>query len=340
MFGFIVDNLTLTRIDLLYDNAILLSYLIIIGASILFLNAYETSKKRFVFFDRISLWIPIIMQFMFGGLFSGFVVFYSRSATLAANWPFILGLIALLIGNETFRTRYKKLNFQIALFFVGLFSYFIFSLPILFKSVGAGVFFSSGAIALIAIWLVIFALFKINPEKIRKDIYALSILTFSIYLIFNFLYFTNVIPPIPLSLKEIGVYHKVARNQEGKYIVEFEPRKWYDIKEKWRPTFHRQANEPVYIFSSVFAPTKINTTIFHQWYYFDAPQNTWVKSSRVGFPIFGGQDGGWRGYSLKENVWQGKWRVDVVTDRNQIIGRITFTIKEAASDLILKKSEL
>ena len=122
--------------------------------------------------------------------------------------------------------------------------------------------------------------------------------------------------------------------------MEYEPKKWYDIQEKWRPTFHRFENEPVYIFSSVFAPTRINTDIFHQWYYFDTSQNKWITSTRVGFPIIGGTDGGYRGYSLKKNVRPGTWRVEVVNTHNQILGRLTFTIEDVSSPPMLEKNML
>jgi len=90
--GFIIDNLTLTRIDLLLDNLILFSYLVVAGSVIVFLNFYERGVfTGFVgrFFAPARLVAPIAMQFAFGGLFSGFFIFYSRSASLSASWPFL-----------------------------------------------------------------------------------------------------------------------------------------------------------------------------------------------------------------------------------------------------------
>ena len=48
IFGFIVDNLTLTRVDQLFDNAILLTYVFLAMGSLLFYmrGVQESSMKR------------------------------------------------------------------------------------------------------------------------------------------------------------------------------------------------------------------------------------------------------------------------------------------------------
>ena len=43
--------------------------------------------------------------------------------------------------------------------------------------------------------------------------------------------------------------------------------------------------------------------------------------------IFGGRDGGYHTYSIKGNIIPGLWRVDIETERGQIIGREEFKIE-------------
>src|SRR5439155_22007289 len=48
---------------------------------------------------RWRTWLPALTQFALGGLWSGFLVFYSRGASLAASWLFLTVLAAFLVGN-------------------------------------------------------------------------------------------------------------------------------------------------------------------------------------------------------------------------------------------------
>lgn len=52
----------------------------------------------------------------------------------------------------------------------------------------------------------------------------------------------------------------------------------------------------------------------------------WETSDKIEFEITGGRDGGYRGYSYKTNILEGKWKVDVTTNDDMILGRINFTV--------------
>ncbi len=156
-----------------------------------------------------------------------------------------------------------------------------------------------------------------------------------IYIIINIFYFTNIIPPIPLSLKDADVYHSVER-ANGDYIVEYEQRKWYEFYKKYKNEFNRALGEPVYFYSAVFSPTDLNTKIFHSWQYFDEDKGEWIESFRFKYQIVGGRDGGYRGYSIKENIFSGRWRVDVMTEREQLLGRYKFTVVDVQIPPVLE----
>lgn len=337
LIGFIVDSLTLTRIDQLFDNAILSSYILIAALSIIVANAYDSGKMRNWLMNHIAPFLPLVIQFAFGGLFSGFLVFYSRSSSFTASWPFIAILLLLILGNETLKARYLRLTFQISIFFIVAFSYFIFLVPVLLKSMGDDIFIFSGFISLLTVWLLIRILRRVAFSRYEESRTILKSSILTIYVAFHVLYFTNIIPPLPLSLKEIGIYHSVAR-QNGNYLLSFEPAPWYEFRET-SGIFHVQNNGGrVYAFSSVFAPAQLSTTISHRWQKFDEKTSLWVTMSRVPFPISGGRDNGFRGYTIKENVTPGKWRVDVVTAREQVIGRFSFTVLPEATTPLLETS--
>ena len=121
--GFIFDSFTLQRIDLLFENLVILSYLVISGGSIILLNYYEEYPPKKSFFVRMQNLLPLFIQFAFGGLFSAFFIFYTRSATFSSSWPFMLILLFLLIGNEFFRNYYQRLTFQGSIYFMAVFSF-------------------------------------------------------------------------------------------------------------------------------------------------------------------------------------------------------------------------
>lgn len=327
--GFIVDSLTLRRIDLLAENLIFMAYIAAVAAGIATMNLYMGGKLKSRAFEYAVPVIPAVIQYAIGGLMSGFVVFYSRSSALSASWPFLLLLVFLLIGNESFKKHYARFSFQVCILFFALLSFSIFSMPILLGSMGPAVFLLSGAVSLVAVALFLFALHVRVPKLVRKSLKSTVISITGIFVAVMALYFGNAIPPIPLSLMDSGVYHKVVPS-DGGYILYRESGSNCGFL-CFRETIHIFPGEPVYAYSAVFAPTRLGTVIAHRWQRYDEASGRWQTQSVVSFPIRGGRDNGYRGYSMKSNVLPGKWRVDVITGGEQVIGRINFAVERAVA---------
>ncbi|PIQ92467.1 MAG: hypothetical protein COV70_00490 [Parcubacteria group bacterium CG11_big_fil_rev_8_21_14_0_20_39_22] len=328
VIGFIWDSLTLTRIDRLYDNLVLTSYLVIAAVGIVVWNAYETPASSGKNVPKIVLWLPLLIQFAFGGLFSGYIIFYSRSASLFASWPFLLFLSLFFFGNELFKKKYLRLAFQVSVFFIATFSYFTFSIPVLIGRIGAWVFILSSIVSLITVLLLIKVLKYFSRERVEKSRRYIISGIVTIFILFNVSYFANIIPPIPLSLKDIGIAHSVSITKKGEYSISYEPTPWY-IPRTISRTYNRYGNEPVYVFSSIFAPTGLTATVYHDWLFYKDSEKIWVKTDHIPFTVEGGAGDGYKGYTFKRNISPGKWRVQVVTERGQIIGQINFEVKES-----------
>ena len=340
LFGFIFDNLTLTRIDRWIDNLLLLTSLSTVAVCVLVLNLHDAGRIRIRSAHRLDWLLPLIMQFAIGNLFSGYIVFYIRSGSLAKSWPFLLFLAFFFFGNEVFRSRYQRMAFRTGIFYIALFSFCIFSVPILFNATGIWIFLLSGIVSLAVFSGVLYLQFRIAPAYTRGGRPTLILTIGSIYALFNIFYFTNIIPPIPLSLKELSLYHNIESSVEGHlYRVTYEPKRWYEYLPFVRETYEQMPGMPVYAYSSVFAPTDIRTTIFHRWSYVDAPSGQWRSAGTVPFGILGGRDGGYRGYSIKTGVTPGTWRVEVVTGRGQLLGRKTFNVVAAKALPTLETGE-
>lgn len=322
--GFILDALTLRRVDNLYENAVFVSYFLIIGFSIIAINYIEAGKYEREWVGRMHPFLLLLIQFALGGLFSGFSIFYFRSGSLLSSWPFILILFALLITNESMRKRYERLIFQISLLFVALFFFTIFAVPVVLGHMGATIFILSGVASLVLIIGFVYLLWRLVPERVEKSrrslVYAIS----SILILINVLYFTNLIPPIPLSLKNAGVYHSISR-AGGEYVAK-EDQQSVISKLQIFDNIYIKKGEPVFAYSAVFAPNNITTTIVHNWKHFDSKNSRWVSTDRIPYTVIGGVGRGFRGYTQKSNLEEGLWTVNVETERGQVIGRITFEV--------------
>ncbi len=333
MLGFIWDTLTLTRVDLLFSNIVFTAYLLIAAGSIIILHTHAAGRLRM---GLASVrFLTLLIPFAFGNLLSGYLVSYTKSGSLFASWPFLVALLFLAAGNELFKKRYQLLIFQLSVLFISIFSYATFLLPVLLKRIDGTVFLISGAVSLLVFGGIIFILNLINAKPLRGRLLWGSIT--GLYLLFNVAYFTNLIPPLPLSLREIGVYHTVTP-ESGRYRLTYEGAAWYRLFERTSRTIHLATGEGAHVFSSVFAPVGLTTTLFHHWYYF--ANGEWVERHQVAFQIQGGREGGYRVYSFKQEMPLGDWRVDVTTKRGQVVGRIYFSADLATVPLQLLEREL
>jgi hypothetical protein len=331
--GFLSDNLILLkRVDLWTTDALFLFYLVVSSSGIVLINLIEAGRLRRPWVIAAAPFIPIVIQFAFGGLFSGFLSLYSRSAAYAASWIFVVLVAALLLGNERLSRFYVRVPIQISILFTTLFSFLIFFLPVVFHEIGPWMFLGSGVLALILIALFVSGLIRLVPET-RKDLTTSARAIAVIYVVFNILYFTNAIPPLPLSLKDAGVYHSVVHDtQNGDYDVTGEPLPWYDVFFlRYNSVFHESPGDRAFVYTAIFAPSGLSTQILHEWQYYDEAKGKWVTEATIRYPITGGRDGGYEGYSESLDPAPGKWRVDVVTQYGQLIGRVSFTVVAAST---------
>lgn len=322
LVGFTIDSIALRRVDFFWGNVLLFSYLAVASVSIVLFHLIHSGRLRGKFFLFLLPFTTIAIQFGFGGLFSGFVVLYSHSAAVATSWVFVVALAALMIGNERFRRYYTQFVFQASILFVALFTFLIFFTPLLVGSIGTTVFLISEGIAVGLTVLFLRGFAWLMPEIFRDVRWTVRKTLTSILLLFNVLYFTNAIPPLPLALKEAGVYHDVRKVGNG-YAVRAEPRTWYQQYLNYNTTFHAAPGERAYVFTAIFAPTRFTMTVSHDWEYYDG--SAWVLKNSVSFAIIGGRDGGYRGYTYMDKPDPGAWRVNVRSG-GKLIGRVAFSV--------------
>lgn len=332
VLGFVFDALTLKRVDLFWENLWVAAHFLGVAVCMILVHMHEDNKIDSRDPDKIHFWFISVLQFFFGGLLSTFLVFYFRSGSIAASWPFILILTIAFIANESLRKHADRLNFHLGLFFLSIFAFTIFIVPVFLHQIGPTVFIISGAVSLLSFWIFMMIFGYFAGEKFERGRTTLILVVGGIFVSINFLYFANLIPPIPLSLKASGIYHSIARNIEGEYVVEREDKDPFSFL-NFSEDVHVVKGDTLYAYNAIFSPPYFNTNIIHEWQWHDPKSGKWITKSSVDLTVPGGREEGYRTYSLKRNLDSGgKWRVNVLTAKGQLIGRMRFNLVLVTSE--------
>lgn len=324
--GFGWDSLTLGRIDYFFDRAILASYLFGASLFIYLFNVADDGVFKKTFLARFEEYFPLAIQFFFGGLCSAFVVYFFRSVSFSKTIVFFFVLVGMLIGNEFLDKRMSNKYLQFSSYFLVNFTFFTFFIPVVMKMMNTWVFLLSGFISLLTTVGLIVFIYKSSPST-RKEIHEGKMLAMvlGIFLTINAFYFLNLIPPVPLALETGIVAHKVEK-VGGNYEVTFEKSPWYNFWTNNRSKFVYEEGSPVYMFTSIFAPSELTKKVKHQWKWYDRKTKEWKQSDAISYEISGGRDEGYRGFTMKQRITPGKWKVEVVTDEGLVLGIIPFNV--------------
>jgi hypothetical protein len=323
--GFGFDSYSFRRIDLPNTQILFIAYLTVSAVAILWLHRMIARQEQGKPMPKWHSILPMAAQFALGGMWSAFLVFYTRGAVFASAWPYLLVLVAIFIGNEVFKHYHSRLVFTAILFFFGLYSYAIVTAPILTRNIGNFTFLFAGIAALGIFLIFARAIRAMGMRQWREARAPIAGGVIAVYAVLNLFYFTGVLPPLPLALADSGVYHAVAKKGDV-YQAQGETQPWF-TRFGAAPVLHLAQGEGIYVYSAVFAPIKLSTRIVHRWQHYDAIQRKWRTVSKVAYAINGGRDGGYRGYTLTHHVASGDWRVDVDTPDGHIIGRVRFSVE-------------
>ncbi len=331
--GVTYDTLTLTRIDRLLDNLILLLYLALLGTLIVLTGRLgiepPPDREQLASLSPFTRWViasrpyyPMATQFLLGGLFSAYTIFYSKSATFTGTAVFFALLILLLVANEFLRDRLSNLRLLISLYAVVCFAFFTFFLPVMTGYMNAAIFVIGAMLSVAVVLRVAHLIYRNNPDRSRREAVGMTVPAAALIGMLVGFYFLNLIPPVPLSLKYGGMYHEIKRSGD-QFELSFE-RRWYQFWKRSDTTY--PPNTPIYCFTAVFAPVDLNTTIYHHWYFRPHDNRPFMHADRIPIKISGGREGGYRAYSFKQRLDPGDWRVDVESSDGRIIGRVSVQV--------------
>ena len=326
--GFLFDVLAVGRIDELRNMVQQAVYLLLCA----FFTGLELREScgKFTPPERLkTAWRYHVgaTHFMLGTLLNIYTLFYFKSASLGVSLLFLLFLVSILAVNELKPFKNSGTLLRMALFSLCLLSYFTYLVPTLMGHIGVVPFLGSVAAAAVCAGALAGWLYSGMPEQ-RAAVRRNMVCPFAaIAALFSVLYFAKVIPPVPLSLSEIGVYHEVRR-EGGRFALSSTRPRW-KFWQRGDQTFLARPGDAVYCWAVVFSPTHFTERLAVRWQFRE--QSGWGRPDDIPLEIAGGRDGGWRGFTVKENYKPGRWRVEIVTSDGRELGRIALTVVPDAS---------
>lgn len=316
--GTTTDALQFRLLSLHTTLIISIVYAVICAGTMMIIVAPVRGENKVLRYARLIA--PFLQQFTIGSLLSTALLFYWFSGAISVSWPIIGVIAAIMVFNEAARLVVTRPDVQF-----GIFSFAIISLSstlsaFIFNSLEPWVFVVGvlASIVLLGGYLVLFL--NVGERHDAQKTHWLTVVGIATFL--TIFYFANVIPPIPLSLREAKIVYNVARS-DGEYLLVEQPESWF---EKIIPsvTMTIRQGEPIYAFTNVSAPTDLRATLVHRWQYYDGASKKWVTKSVLSYNMTGGSSKGYRGYSYKTSLLAGKWRVSVETARGQVLARVPF----------------
>jgi hypothetical protein len=334
--GFLFDILTLSRID---DVATLVQqglYLVLLGALMIMDERYRAglaAPPRWL--AQAWRFSQDAIHFLFGSLLSSFTLFYLKSTSGFSSFLFMSILGALLVANELPRVRERGPVVRFALLSLCLTSYGALLLPVVLGFISKWMFVTVVVLSSAVIGWCVRALSRWTGDapSVHRRVAGPALGMQAMLVV---AYFAGAIPPVPLSVQFIGIYHEVippgaqAATEGGDppagrtYELRHQ-RPWWKVWHNGDQDFAARPGDIVYCFARVFAPRGFRDAIYVRWWW-QGRDGRWLDQGRAQLRILGGRGDGFRTFATKKNYQPGRWRVEIETDDGREIGIIHFDL--------------
>jgi hypothetical protein len=327
--GFVFDVLTADRVDSWFTIGQQAAYLALILLALLQMFFEQSGPPL----DPVALPVPkrwyyryrtALVHFFLGTLLNLYTIFFFKSSSLLVSFSFLGLMVLLLAANESKRLKSRGLTFKFALFSLCVLSFSAAVVPVFAGSIGPAVFLLSmgiGSVPALAAGAWIARRAPDLSARARRQILVPAGAVLAGFLVF---YLFRLIPPVPLSLPFIGVYHGVEKQEDVYRLSHERPlwRFWHNGDQE----FVARPGDRVYVFFRIFSPTRFSDQVLVRWYWKDGARG-WTLQDSIPIRIVGGREQGFRGYGFKSKYQPGEWKVQVETTDAREIGRVYFDLE-------------
>jgi len=327
--GFVFDILTLGRIDS-HINILTHALYLLLALAALLTQILELQPNQSG--GRLVTWFFTYrdegIHFLLGALLNAFVIFFLKSGTFANTIVLLALLAVLLVVNEMEFFRSRGPTLKMVLFNISLCCFMIYLLPLLLGHISSGIFILSlfcALLANLAVWQLL-AMAGVGFDRLRRQVLLPALAT-----VFGFavLYGARMIPPVPLSLLQIGIYHNLER-EDGVFRLFRETPLW-QFWAQGDQDFLARDGDRIFLFCRIFAPGGFRDQLDFRFQRYDEGRG-WQTTDQIPLTIVGGRAEGFRGYAYKSNYQAGRWRALVETAEGLEIGRINFRIERSGQN--------
>lgn len=322
--GFLADVILNTDVDDLFSLLQQAAYLGIIASILHHEILFRVFKWRpsNSFIEKIWNYRNLLLHFLLGSLLSVYSLFYIKSSSFTGSFVFLLLMIGLLIANELPQVKKSNVSLKVGLYAICLFSFVSILTTIILGFVGWTPFGLS-VVATLALFYLQFRFLKSILLDERAVFRAILLPGISILIVFSVFYILGWIPPVPLNVKDQGIYHLVEK-KEGKFLLSTE-KEWWKFWQSGDQDFKARPGDRIYFYAQVYSPARFSDQIYIQWLRKD-PTRGWEKTDRIPLQITGGRKEGFRGFAIKSNYQAGQWRIQVETSIGHEISRLDFEV--------------
>jgi len=324
--GFVFDSLAVGRVDswhMIAQQTVYLAIVTLVLTQMFFVPDEPVHErlpaiKRYYYRYRIA-----ILSFFLGTLLNLYTIFFFKSSSLLVSFSFLLVIVALLLLNEFGPFRRLGVSFKFALLSLCALSFCATVVPVIFGQVSTRIFLVSMAVGCLPMLALAAWIRRRSPERFLAVRHQMLVPFGLMLVVFLGAYLLRVIPPVPLSIPFIGVYHSVERAQDA-YRLGHERPMWAF----WRngdQQFRAQPGDRVYVFFRVFSPANFADEVSMRW--FRREPRGWALQDIIPIKIVGGRAEGFRGYGFKSKYQPGAWKVHIETTDGREIGRVYFDLE-------------
>ncbi len=326
--GFVFDVFTLSDVDDTVSIVQQLVYLVAI-AWLLVVDVFASEQLYTPgkLLNKVWDYRHLAAHFLLGSLLSVYSLYFIKSSSLWASLGFVLVFVGIMVANELSFVQNGKHFIKFSIFTICVFSFFSTVAPVLLGFVGFVPFLLSG----LATSLMVYGLFRwlnsknVSDETVQRQVVLPGALIITFFTLF---YFLGLIPPVPLSIKKIGIYHRIEKS-DGVYVLSFS-NDWWKFWQSGAQDFKAEPGDKINVFVSVYSPTRFSDSVILHWQYYDKNKG-WQTSDRIPLQISGGRKEGFRGFASKQNYSEGQGRIKVETTNGSEIGRIYFDVQKLSS---------
>jgi hypothetical protein len=323
--GFTFDALMVHRID---DSPVLIqegAYLAVVGFLLFGLNSWN---HRGAEPPRALRWVwqfsQPLLHFMLGTLLNAYALFYFKSSSGLSAALFLAVISALLVANELPQFRRFGPVVLFGLYSFCLTSYFAYLYPVLLGRLRPWMFLLAVATAVLPLFVLAWGHHRFTRDARRVFREAL-LPSLGVQTLLVLLFLGHLVPPVPLSLLDIGIYHGVVRNpSQATYTLSHHPTPWWRFWAKDEQDFLARPGDRIFCFVHIFAPRNFHDEVRLRWAHHET--TGWAASDAVPLQVTGGKQEGYAGYAYKQNWHPGDWKVSVETRDGREIGRRRFTV--------------